>query len=75
MHSYEIVAYDKDNDMYVSLGKDRSLQHAIERCENMVPMLQQDELRNPYCDNEPFDWLEVVDENDWLHSHWVSYEP
>ena len=69
---FEIIGYDKDGDSFISFGTKENLESATLEAESMLEKLSQDELRNPDT-NEPVDWLEIVDANDWTKIHWTSY--
>lgn len=56
--SYAIVAYDKDNDVYVDLGHCATLPEAKTVAEKLKELLERDELRRKE-NREPFDWLEI----------------
>lgn len=69
---FEIIGYDKDGDSFISFGMKENLESAILEAEGMLEKLARDELRNPDT-NEPVDWLEIVDANNWTKIHWTSY--
>lgn len=70
--TYAVIGYDKNSDCYVELSKWKSLEEAIEDAEEKALLCRKDELLNP--DNqEPIDWIEVTDKDNYSSIFWTSY--
>jgi hypothetical protein len=69
---YAIVGYDKDNDLYDELYFSTDIQDVLQRAKVIKPLCDNDTLRN--AKGEPYDYLEVVNRNNYDVVYWRSYE-
>lgn len=70
--TYAVIGYDKDSDCYVEFSEWNTLKEAIEDAEEKAMLCRKDELLNP--DNqEPIDWIEVTDKDNYSSIYWTSY--
>lgn len=68
---YEVMGYDKDNDVFIVFLNTINLKEAIAEAQQLAEKCKRDELLNP--DNgEPIDWVEIYD--DEANCIWASYE-
>lgn len=70
---YVIIGYDKDNDCYIELYSNNNYNKVIIMAKKLKRLVQKDRLLNPY-NNEPLDWLEVVDRYNPSAVYWASYK-
>ena len=68
---YAIIGYDKDNDLYDELYVSTDIQDVLQRANALKPLCDNDVLRN--SKGEPYDYLEVVNENNLGVVYWRSY--
>lgn len=69
---FAIVGYDKDNDVYTELYFSTDIQDVLQRAKAIKPLCDNDTLRN--SEGEPYDYLEVVNRNNYDVLYWRSYE-
>ena len=58
---YSVIAYDKDNDVFICYGKYMGKPDAIKKAIELKKLLDKEELKRTCSDGteEPMDWLEV----------------
>lgn len=58
---YSVIAYDKDNDVFICYGKYVEKFEAMERARELKKLLDKGELKRICSDGieEPMDWIEV----------------
>lgn len=61
IHGYSVIAYDKDNDVFVCYGEFQKECDAMKKAEELKKLLDKGELKRTCSDGtkEPMDWLEV----------------
>lgn len=69
---YEVVAYDKDEDYEVSLLKTNDYGDARAHALKFGEQCRLDLLLNPE-NGQPFDWVKLVNADDWDVVYWTSY--
>ena len=69
---YVLVAVDKDSWMEMELFRSNFFQLIKLKAEVLKELLVKDLLRNPE-NNDPFDWIEIVDVENHDNKYWTSY--
>ena len=69
---YVLVAVDKDSWMEMELFRSNFFQLIKLKAEVLKELLMKDLLRNPE-NNDPFDWIEIVDVENHDNKYWTSY--
>lgn len=69
---YEIIAYDKDAAMEVSLQKDVDYADIKAQAMKFGEQCRLDLLLNP-ATGQPFDWVKLVNADNWDIVYWASY--
>lgn len=61
IHGYSVIAYDKDNDIFICYGKYAEKLEVINKAKELKKLLDKGELKRICSDGtkEPMDWLEV----------------
>jgi hypothetical protein len=72
LDNYEVVAYDKDSDMEVSLHKTNDYDDAKAHAIKFGEQCRLDLLLNP-TNGQPFDWVELVNADNRDVVYWASY--
>jgi hypothetical protein len=69
---YEIVAYDKDADMYVILQRNSDYADVYANAMQFGEQCRLDLLLNPE-NGHPFDWVRMVNADNWDVVYWASH--
>ncbi|WP_288681595.1 hypothetical protein [uncultured Eubacterium sp.] len=60
---YSVIAYDKDNDVFICYGKYAEEHDAMKKAKELKELLDKEELKRTCSDGdgteEPMDWLEI----------------
>ena len=70
---YEVIAYDKDADVDVSLHKTKDYGDARSHALKFGEQCRRDLLLN-HANGQTFDWIKLVDANNWDVVYWASYK-
>lgn len=70
---YEIIAYDKDVDYEISLMRTIDYAEAKAHAMKFGEQCCKDLLLNP-SNGQPFDWVKLVNHDNWDIVYWASYE-
>ena len=72
VYHYSLVGYDKDNDLYEVLYSSTNYDELFEKTSVLIELCEKDKLFS--SEGEPFDWLEILDSNNYDVVYWTSYE-
>lgn len=69
---YEVIAYDKDDDIEISLMRTNDYSDALAHALKFGEQCKLDLLLNPE-NGQPFDWVKLVNADNWDIVYWASY--
>lgn len=71
---YELVGYDKDNDIYGVIEASEDLAYLKLKGEDVAKNQRDTDSFRVNGNGEPFDWFEIVQSDNYNVVYWVSYE-
>ena len=71
---YELVGYDKDNDIYEIIETSENLEYLKTKGKEIVEIQKNTDSFHASDNKEPFDWFEIVQSDNYNVLYWVSYE-
>lgn len=71
---YELVGYDKDNDIYEVIETSENLEYLKTKGKEIVEIQKNTDSFHASGNKEPFDWFEIVQSDNYNVLYWVSYE-
>ena len=71
---YELVGYDKDNDIYEVIESSEDLEYLKLKGNDVAEIQRETDGFRVNGNEEPFDWFEIVQEDNYDIAYWVSYK-
>ena len=71
---YELVGYDKDNDIYEVIESSEDLEYLKLKGKDIAEIQKETDSFRVNGNREPFDWFEIVQSDNYDVVYWVSYK-
>ena len=71
---YELVGYDKDNDIYEVIEASEDLEYLKLKGSDIAGIQKDTDVFRVNGNGEPFDWFEIVQSDNYNVLYWVSYK-
>ena len=70
---FELVGYDKDNDIYEVIESSNDLEYLKLKGNDVAEIQRETDSFRVNGNGEPFDWFEIVQSDNYDVVYWVSY--
>lgn len=71
---YALVGYDKDNDVYEVIETHEDLEYLKLKGNDIAEIQRETDSFRVNGNGEPFDWFEIVQNDNYDVVYWVSYK-